>query len=219
VLGQGPKFASPAEFPQLIASTGSGNASIYLGLSGPCLSVSAFEGSGESAVSVAISLIEQGLGTSLLAGAAEAHDAIVDAVLGDARGVRRGEGGGFVVLEALPGALERGHLPLAIVAEQRSIPGVAAAEFAALAPPPDAACVVTGCLPPSVLAGLAGSTWRGAKRFDLLERLGFHEAIGAVALAVAVAEVAAGGAEQALVVNADLDRVYITRLERYRGSA
>ena len=35
VLGQGPKFASPAEFPQLLASTGSGNASIYLGLTGP----------------------------------------------------------------------------------------------------------------------------------------------------------------------------------------
>jgi 3-oxoacyl-(acyl-carrier-protein) synthase len=154
-----------------------------------------------------------------LAGAAEAHDAIVDAVLEGARGVRRGEGGGFVVLEALPAALERGRLPLAIVAEHRSIRGAAAPEFAALAPPPNAACVVTGFLPPSVLAGLACSAWRSAKRFDLLERLGFHEAIGAVALAVAVAEVAAGGAEQALVVSADLDRVYITRLEHYRGSA
>ena len=82
VLGQGPKFASPAEFPQLIASTGSGNASIYLGLTGPCLSVSEFGTSGQSAVSVAISLLELGLAPALLAGAAEARDAIVDAVLG-----------------------------------------------------------------------------------------------------------------------------------------
>jgi len=45
--------------------------------------------------------------------------------------------------------------------------------------------------------------------------LGQHEAIGATALAVAVAEVASGGVEQALVITADVNLVYLTRLCRY----
>ncbi|HEY3668136.1 MAG TPA: beta-ketoacyl-[acyl-carrier-protein] synthase family protein, partial [Polyangiaceae bacterium] len=109
VLAHGPKFASPAEFPQLIASTGSGNASIYLGLIGPSLSVSEFGTSGESAASVAVSLIELGLASAVVAGAAEAHDAIVDAVLGGMQGAARSEGAGFVVLETEEQAKLRGR--------------------------------------------------------------------------------------------------------------
>ena len=37
------------------------------------------------------------------------------------------------------------------------------------------------------------------------------------ALAVAVAEVASGAAEQALVLTADVDTVYLTRLGRYEA--
>jgi 3-oxoacyl-[acyl-carrier-protein] synthase II len=219
VLGQDAKFASPAEFPQLIASTGSGNASIYLGLTGPCLSVSEFGTSGESAVSVAISLLELGLGGAMLAGAAEAHDAIVDAVLAGARGVPRGEGGGFVLLEALPVALRRGRAPLAIVSDHRSFHVDSSAEFAALPAPTHEACVLTGFLPPSVAGLLSRSAWGDVRRFDLPEQLGFHEAIGAAALSLAAAELAAGGAEQALVVSSDRDTVYLTRLERYPDGA
>jgi len=215
VLGQGPKFASPAEFPQLIASTGSGNASIYLGLTGPCLSVSEFGTSGQSAVSVAISLLELGLAPALLAGAAEARDAIVDAVLGPDGS--RSEGGGFVVLEELPAALSRGHVPLAVVAEHRALRAGVEQAFAALAAPPSRACVVAGLLPPNFAGLLARSRWGKAPVFSVLETLGQHEAIGAAALVVAVAEVASGGVEQALVVTADVDTVYLTRLCRYEA--
>jgi hypothetical protein len=45
-------------------------------------------------------------------------------------------------------------------------------------------------------------------------RAGYHEALGALGLAVAAAEVAAGRVEQALVVTTDVDTVYITLLER-----
>jgi len=217
VLGQGPKFASPAEFPQLLASTGSGNASIYLGLTGPCLSVSEFGTSGQSAVSVAIALLELGLAPALLAGAAEAKDAIVDAVLG-ADG-SRSEGGGFVVLEELPVALARGRMPLAVVAEHHALRGVARRAFAALPPPPSKACIVAGYLPPALAGVLHGSSWGGVRLCSLPTTLGQHEAIGATALAVAVAEVASGGAEQALVVTADVELVYLTRLCRYEASA
>jgi 3-oxoacyl-[acyl-carrier-protein] synthase II len=216
ILGQGPKFASPAEFPQLIASTGSGNASIYLGLTGPCLSVSEFATSGQSAVSVAISLLELGLAPAVLAGAAEARDAIVDAVLaGDGL---RGEGGGFVVLEELPAALARGRQPLAVVAEHRATRGAAEQAFAGLPPPPPAACIVTGFLPSAIAGVLARSAWADVRLCSLPATLGQHEAIGATALSVAVSEVASGAAEQALVVTADVDTLYLTRLCRYEAS-
>ena len=215
VLGQGPKFASPAEFPQLIASTGSGNASIYLGLTGPCLSVSEFGTSGESAVSVAISLLELGLASALLAGAAEARDTIVDAVLGEDGS--RSEGGGFVVLEDLPAALARGRVPLAVVAEHHALRDAPGRVFAALPAPPSTACIVAGFLPPSLAGVLDRSPWRDVRLFSLPATLGQHEAIGAAALAVAVAEVASGAAEQVLVLTADVNTVYLTRLCRYEA--
>jgi 3-oxoacyl-[acyl-carrier-protein] synthase II len=217
VLGQGPKFASPAEFPQLIASTGSGNASIYLGLTGPCLSVSEFATSGQSAVSVAISLLELGLASALVAGAAEARDTIVDEVLG-ADGTRS-EGGGFVVLEELSTALARGRVPLAVVAEHRAVRAAPERVFAALPTPPRTACIVAGFLPSPVAGLLARSAWADVRLHSLPEVLGQHEAIGAAALAVAVAEVSSGSVEQALVLTADVDTVYLTRLCRYEARA
>jgi 3-oxoacyl-[acyl-carrier-protein] synthase II len=217
ILSQGPKFASPAEFPQLIASTGSGNASIYLGLTGPCLSVSEFATSGQSAVSVAISLLELGLAEALLAGAAEARDAIVDAVLGE-DGTRT-EGGGFVLLEELRTTLARGRVPLALVAEHHALRGAAGPVFAALPVPPSQACIIAGFLPSPVAGLLARSTWAKVPLHSLPATHGQHEAIGAAALAVAVAQVASGAAEQALVLTADLDTVYLTRLCRYEVPA
>ena len=217
VLEQGPKFASPAEFPQLIASTGSGNASIYLGLTGPCLSVSEFGTSGESAISVAISLLELGSCSALVAGAAEAHDPIVDAVLGGSALAPRSEGGGFVVLETLPAAQARGRAPLATLVAHRAVHGDPAREFAALPLPPARASLVTGFLPSAVAGALSRSPWRDVKTYCVPALIGYHEAIGAVALAVAVAEVASGRSEQALVVTADVDRVYLTLLARFEA--
>ena len=217
LLAQGPKFAGPAEFPQLVASAGSGNASIYLGLTGPCLSVSEFGTSGPAAVSVALSLLELGLAPALLAGAAEAHDPIVDAVLSGARG----EGGGFVLLETARAADARGRAPLARITLHRAERGDAARAFAGLSAPSSVseACVVIGRLPAPVAGALARSAWHAVAVHDLANRARYHEAFGALALAVAAAEIAAGRALQALVVSADLDTVYVTQLEACRGSA
>ena len=216
LLGQGPKFASPAEFPQLVASTGSGNASIYLGLTGPCLSVSEFATSGESALSVALSLIELGLTQAVVAGAGEARDAIVEAVMGDARGARRSEGAGFAVLEALPNAQGRGRAPLALLTAHRALRGDPAHALLELGAPAPGACIVTGLLPSAVAGALARSAWRAVRSYALPSVLGFHEAIGAVALSVAASLVASGRVEQVLVVTADLDTTYLTRLDRYQ---
>ena len=78
---------------------------------------------------------------------------------------------------------------------------------------------MAGYLPPALAGVLHGSSWGGVRLCSLPTTLGQHEAIGATALAVAVAEVASGGAEQALVVTADVELVYLTRLCRYEASA
>jgi 3-oxoacyl-[acyl-carrier-protein] synthase II len=213
---QGPKFASPAEFPQLIASTSSGNASLYLGLRGPCLSVSEFGTSGQSAVSVALSLLDLGLGQHILAGAAEAHDPIVDGVLG----ADRGEGGGFVLLEPEATARARGQVPLARIVLHRALRGEAARALGELGAPavPSEACVIRGRLPSAVAGALACSSWGGVTAFDLPARAGYHEALGAFGLAFAAAQIAAGRARQALLITADVDTVYLTRLEPVHGA-
>jgi 3-oxoacyl-[acyl-carrier-protein] synthase II len=212
---QGPKFASPAEFPQLIASTSSGNASLYLGLRGPCLSVSEFGTSGQSAVSVARSLLDLGLSEHILAGAAEAHDPIVDGVLG----AERGEGGGFVLLEDEATASARGHTPLARIVLHRALRGDAARAFEELGAPaaPSEACVIRGRLPSPIAGALARSAWGRVMAFELPARAGYHEALGAFGLSFAAAQIASGGAAQALLVTADVDTVYITRLEPVQG--
>lgn len=217
VLNQGSRAAGPAEFPQLIASTGSGNASLYLGLTGPCLSVSEFSTSGESAVSVAIALIELGEATAIIAGAAEARDSIVESVLGSPRGAARSEGGGFVVVETLQAALARGHSPRAVLAEHRALRGDASEALTELRAPAARACVITGLLPSAVAGALARSAWRDVAIESLPATLGYHEAIGAAALATAVARLAEGAADEALVVTASVNVVYLSRLQRYEA--
>jgi hypothetical protein len=107
------------------------------------------------------------------------------------------------------------------VALHRALRGDAARALADLnAPVPGgAACVVTGPLPSPVAGALARSAWQHVAVHSLASRVGYHEALGAFALVVAAAEVAAGRVEQALVVTADVDTVYVTHLEACRGAA
>jgi len=129
----------------------------------------------------------------------------------------RSEGGGFVVLEELSSALSRGCSPRAIVAEHRALRGVPERAFAALPDPPRRACIVAGFLPSAIAGALQRSRWADVRLVSLPAVLGQHEAIGATALAVATSEIAAGAAEQALVVTADVDTLYLTRLCRYEA--
>jgi len=123
------------------------------------------------------------------------------------------------VLEELPTALLRGRVPLAVVAEHHALRGDPGRVFAALPAPPSRACIVAGFLPSPTAGVLARSTWGEVRLHSLPATLGQHEAIGAAALAIAVAEVASGSVEEALVLTADLDTVYLTRLCRYEASA
>jgi hypothetical protein len=123
------------------------------------------------------------------------------------------------VIETRSAALSRNRIPLATLAEHGAFRGDAASAFASLPEPPEQACVVTGLLPGPVGGALSRSAWHGVRRHQLPDVIGHHEAIGAAALAVAVAEVATGAAAEALVVTAEQDTVYVSRIQRYEAEA
>ena len=101
-----------------------------------------------------------------------------------------------------------------MVAEHHALRIAPERAFAALPVPPSRACIVAGFLASKVAGLLARSPWRDVRLVSLPPTLGHHEAIGAAALSVAVAEVASGAAEQVLVLTADVNTVYLTRLCR-----
>src|SRR5262249_51251055 len=119
IVDQGPKAASPAEFPHLVPSAPSGNASVYAGLTGPVVSVSDLATSAEAAVCVALSLVELGLVERIIAGSAEPADPIVERVLGPMHsGVasrKRREGAAWLLLESEAALAQRGMAPLAYI--------------------------------------------------------------------------------------------------------
>jgi 3-oxoacyl-[acyl-carrier-protein] synthase II len=214
VLEKGVRRANPAEFPHLVASAAAGNASLYLGLRGPVFGVAGGEASAESALATALDLLDFSDG-GLVAGAAEALDPIVTAVLGPLRTasgvVERGEGAGFLVLE--PTDRKRGVASRVIVEHPQLLDG--GRGFHDISPPRDAAraFVVTGALADDACASLEQSAWGRATRRSVLELSGFHEAVGGMALALAASLVASGDADEALACNGR-DGTWVTRFAR-----
>jgi 3-oxoacyl-[acyl-carrier-protein] synthase II len=222
ILEKGVRRAHPAEFPHLVASASPGNASLYLGLRGPVLGVAGAEASGEAALDTALALLPFVDG-GLVAGAAEALDPIVMAVLGPlrtaTRSVPRGEGGGFLVVEDAEAAMERGARIAALVEPPRWLPS--GSDWSrALAPPKDPAraAVVTGALADDDLAALGASAWGDAVRRSAFEVSGHHEAVGALALSLAVSLIVSGDVDEALAVNGR-GGTWVTRFARWEQPA
>jgi 3-oxoacyl-[acyl-carrier-protein] synthase II len=82
VLKRGQRGANPAEFPHLLPSSLSGNASIYARLRGPCFSVSDSGPTLQSALALAVACVRSGMATAMLAGTTEARDETVAELLG-----------------------------------------------------------------------------------------------------------------------------------------
>jgi 3-oxoacyl-[acyl-carrier-protein] synthase II len=205
VLAKGVRRANPAEFPHLVASAAPGNASLYLGLRGPVLGVAGADASAESALDIALALLPFADG-GLVAGAAEALDPIVTALLGPLRApegsVPRGEGAGFVVVEDAESAIARGARIAAFVEPPRFLPSGSDWKSALLPPrDPARAAVVTGAVADAALAALAASGWGAVARRSALDVSGYHEAVGAIALSLAVSLVLSGDADEVLAVN------------------
>jgi 3-oxoacyl-[acyl-carrier-protein] synthase II len=215
---KGPRYASPAEFPNLVPSSPVGHASIYLGVHGPTFSTADLSTSGESAMLQGIELVASGLAQRVVAGSVEERSDIAMRVLVAlfARtqaelDAPRSEGGGAVVLEEEEAARARGARVLARVAFACSFRD----EVPPLPVPSDAAraCVVLPRENGGIDAILSGTAWEACPRFVCAQTTGEHDGLGAVALAAAASRVASGEASSALVCGLAKGRGYALVLE------
>jgi 3-oxoacyl-[acyl-carrier-protein] synthase II len=226
VSERGPRFASPAEFPHLVPSAPAGNASIYLRLMGPVVSVADLATSGEAAASVAAGFVELGLANAMLAGSAEPYDAIVARVLDPLHGARgpepRSEGGAWVLFESEQAARARGKRAMAAVisrTQRWGDPGRSFAEIGGPGVPPGRALVVMAVSDKALDAALAASAWAPVARRRVGKCAGTHEALGAFALAAGAALVARGDADEVLCLGGGHGRSYLVRLGRASPAA
>jgi 3-oxoacyl-[acyl-carrier-protein] synthase II len=213
IYDKGPKFASPADFPNLVPSSPVGHASIYLGLRGPVLAVADLGATAECAVATAAELIESGEGDLLAAGSVEETSELIERCLSpvcsgiDERGVRS-EGASVLVLEASERAEHRGARVLAELRFWTSWRGDAAAPLAALPAPPEGALVLVGREDDAITCALAGSAWAEVPRKPLAPRTGDHEGAGGFAMTAAVGTIDTRLARAVLVVGTAPARGY-----------
>lgn len=210
---KGAKFASPAEFPNLLPSSPVGHASIYLGLRGASLAVSDLNVTAESAMVTAIELVAAGEAEQLAAGSVEESSRLIEGCLGPVcegildRGPRS-EGAAIAVFETAHGARERGAKALARVAYWASWREPAAAPLDEAPPPPPGAIVLVGRQPGAALDRLRGTAWEGVPIQALAPRSGDHEGAGGFAVAAACAALSRGSLPAALVLGGALGRGY-----------
>jgi 3-oxoacyl-[acyl-carrier-protein] synthase II len=202
---RGPRLVPPAEFPHLVPSAPAGNAAIYAGLSGPVFVVSELEQSGDAAIASACDLLELGVASRIVAGAIAPRDAIVERVLGPIHAApgaasERGEGAGFVLLctrepaaaTALAEVVARVVAPLALGGGLAALPALPAAAAAS--------SVVLGAADAATRVELSRSSWAAVRVIDVVLEQGYHEALGAQALALAARRIGCGELESALVL-------------------
>lgn len=230
IYDKGAKYASPADFPNLVPSSPVGHASIYLGLRGPVFAMADLGATAESAMVTAIELITAGEGEVIAAGSVEEASPMIERCLGPICsevvdcGVRS-EGAAVLLFEGDARARARGARPLARVAWWTSWRGTGAGMLAG-APPPawspgaDAAAagapaaarpqsaVFIGRQEARLVACLHGSPWAEVPRSTLSPRAGDHEGAGGFAAAAAVAALANGALASVLILGGAPDRGY-----------
>ncbi len=205
---RGPRLVPPAEFPHLVPSAPAGNASVYAGLTGPVFAVSELAQSGEAAFASACDLIAQGVATRIVAGAVAPRDAIVERVLGPLlepagfHATERGEGAGFVLLSELSAARAAGSVAAEVLGRYAGelALGLSCAGVPELEPSWRAR-VVLGIAALKLREALEASSWRAVPRLDLAGQHGYHEALGAVALATAAQLLGQGELDRVLVLS------------------
>jgi 3-oxoacyl-[acyl-carrier-protein] synthase II len=149
-----------------------------------------------------VDLVTAGEARAIVAGAIEEASAMIDGCIGvvasTPRGVRS-EGAAVVVLEAEESARARGAAILARVgwcgrfAEAR-------AALEAAPPPTGCAALVSSRDEAALAAAAAGTAWAEVPREIVAARAGEHESAGAFAAAAAVAAIAQGRLDHALVL-------------------
>ncbi|MGK4002980.1 beta-ketoacyl-[acyl-carrier-protein] synthase family protein [Sorangium sp. So ce1036] len=228
IYDKGAKFASPADFPNLVPSSPVGHASIYLGLRGPVFAMADLGATAEAAMVTAIELITAGEGEALAAGSVEEASPMIERCLGPicsevAQCGVRSEGAAVVLFESDAHARERGARTLARVAFWTSWRGdgvgMLAGAPAPAGPPaipsqgarhgvPSPAAVFIGRQEERLVACLRGSPWAEVPRSILASRAGDHEGAGGFAAAAAVAALASGALASVLILGGAPDRGY-----------
>ena len=213
IYEKGAKYASPADFPNLVPSSPVGHASIYLGLRGPVFAVADLGATAESAIATAAELVAMGEGDTIAAGSVEEASIMIEHVLGpvcsqiENRGVRS-EGAAILLLEALDEVTARGGRVLARLAWWTSFCGDGSSALRGAPPPGPGAVVLVGREDEHVLGMLEGSPWADVPRTALAARTGDHEGAGGFAAAAGVGAIARGAIPEALVLGGAPDRGY-----------
>ena len=217
LFDKGPRYASPAEFPNLVPSSPVGHMSIYLGVNGPSLATADLATSGESAILEGAELVACGEAHAIAAGATEEASWITEKVFAvifsrapGAGRQPRAEGAAAIVLESRESAERRGVKVLARLAQTLEWRDGAEPPLSALRPPKDplSARIVLPRSIPELDALLATSPWAGVSRSTCAGRAGEHEGLGAVAAAAAVSLIFGGTVREALVVGLAKGRGY-----------
>jgi 3-oxoacyl-[acyl-carrier-protein] synthase II len=206
VADKGPALASPAEFPHLLPSAPSGNASIYLGITGPVVTTAELDTSAEAAVATACDWLSSGLAEASIGGSAEPHDAFIERILSPlyahAPRSHRGEGAAWLLIETAKLA-DGGRGPIMAWVRQhgQSVPAEEDLnDLCGPAEPGRALVVVAGDLVRCDRI-LRCSSWASIERRRVLPNVGTHEGAGGFALAAAAAVVASGSADDVLVLS------------------
>ena len=188
-------------------SAPSGNASIYLGLTGPVLGAARLSASAEASVSIACSFLGLGVAEAMVAGGAEPRDTVVDRVLAplhvDGAGGERPGGAACLLLEAnAPEALAE-----VVLCRELS-------RATELPDPGEGAVVITTLSAERHDAVLGDGAWAAVPRRALHSGLGRAEASSGYALVAAAALVARGEASEALVLGGMRSAVMATLLRK-----
>jgi 3-oxoacyl-[acyl-carrier-protein] synthase II len=214
---KGPRFASPAEFPNLVPSSPVGHVSIYLGLRGPVLATADLATSGESAFAQACELVAEGQAEVVAAGSVEEASEIAERILVGlfARSqaeldVPRSEGAAAVVLESEMHARERGATMLARVVAVHEWRNGSKSPLSEVPAPVDVAGarVVFARENGGAEALLDASAWREVTRLSVGPRAGQHEGLGGIAIAAAVGLLGEAKAKEVLLIGLSKGRGY-----------
>jgi 3-oxoacyl-[acyl-carrier-protein] synthase II len=205
IYDKGAKFASPADFPNLVPSSPVGHASIYLGLRGAVFAMADLGATAESAMITAAELVAVGEADALAAGSVEEASPMIERCLGpmcsgiDHGGVRS-EGASVVLFESEERVRARGGRAIARLAWWTSWRGDPAAPLSGAPAPSGEFLVLAARDDARISAWLEASPWVAARRRVVAPRTGDHEGAGGFAVAVATSALERRAITSALVV-------------------
>lgn len=217
---KGPRFASPADFPNLVPSSPGAHAAIYNRLRGPSFSVSEGAATSLSTFGAAIDVLRDGQAEAVVALSCEAASSLVEKVVAPACSVvgpgPRSEGGAAFVVEPAAAARRRGAKAKARLVGVDVWPEGAAStpawcERAARA---ERARVVTLYAERAPNAWLEALGWAGVALVEVGPQTGWHEAGLALAIAEALDMIASNAIDEVLVVDRAAGRMGLLLLRR-----